>query len=106
MCRTWRAPAPTELDAGEIAALLGALPRLVWLDVTGGEPFVRADIGDVLAAAVDVTPALGFLHFQTNGWATDRIVDHTARLRARRRGIDLVVTVSIDGPPAVHDRIR
>lgn len=106
MCHTWRAPSEGELTLAEIDALLSALPRLVWLDVTGGEPFVRHDVEQVLGAAIERPPALQVLHFQTNGWATERIVRATAATRARRRGVELLVTVSIDGPPEVHDAIR
>ena len=106
MCHTWRAPSEGELTLAEIERLLSSLPRLVWLDVTGGEPFVRRDVEAVLGAAIERPPALQVLHFQTNGWATERIVEATAAVRARRSGVELIVTVSIDGPPAVHDAMR
>jgi Fe-coproporphyrin III synthase len=106
MCHTWRAPSEGELTLAEIEDLLASLPRLVWLDVTGGEPFVRGDAEAVLAAAIERPPALQVLHFQTNGWASERIVRTTAATRARRAGVELIVTVSIDGPAAVHDAIR
>ena len=106
MCHTWRAPSHGELSLEEIDDLLGQLPRLVWLDVTGGEPFVRRDVSSVLALAIERPPALQVLHFQTNGWATDRIVRATEATRARRAGVQLIVTVSIDGPAAIHDHIR
>jgi radical SAM protein with 4Fe4S-binding SPASM domain len=103
MCRTWQRRAAKELAPHEIGALIRDVPRLTWLDVTGGEPFVRADITDVFAAILDNAHALHVLHFQTNGWQTARIVDTTATV-ARRQ--DVIVTVSLDGPPALHDRIR
>ena len=106
MCHTWRAPSEGELGLDEIDALLSALPRLVWLDVTGGEPFVRRDAAQLLGLAIERPPALQVLHFQTNGWATERVVEATAATRARRAGVELIVTVSIDGPPAIHDAIR
>lgn len=106
MCHTWRAPSEGELTLAEIERLLSSLPRLVWLDVTGGEPFVRRDAEDVLGAAIERPPALQVLHFQTNGWATERIVRATEAVRARRSGVELIVTVSIDGPPGVHDAMR
>lgn len=106
MCHTWRAPGEGELTLAEIEGLLSSLPRLVWLDVTGGEPFVRRDVEALLGAAIERPPALQVLHFQTNGWATERIVQATQAVRARRAGVELIVTVSIDGPPAVHDAIR
>lgn len=106
MCHTWRAPADGELTLEEIDDLLQSLPRLVWLDVTGGEPFVRRDVADVLGLAIERPPALSVLHFQTNGWATERVVETTAATRARRSGVELIVTVSIDGPPEVHDAMR
>jgi len=106
MCHTWKAPSEGELSLAEIDGVLGQLPRLVWLDITGGEPFVRHDAPDLLEVAITRPPALQVLHFQTNGWATERIVAGTRAARARRDGVELIVTVSIDGPPLVHDRIR
>ncbi len=106
MCRTWERAAASELTADEIGALVRDLPRLTWLDLTGGEPFVRADIEAVLHAVVHDAAALTVLHFQTNGWQTQRIEAIVRRLRSIARTIELIVTVSIDGPPAIHDRIR
>lgn len=107
MCHTWKAPRAPELTAPQIADIVRACPSLVWLDVTGGEPFIRVDIDAVLLGIVDAAPALAMLHFQTNGWQTERIARITAALRERMDpGCDLVVTVSIDGPPAEHDAIR
>lgn len=105
MCRTWERARGEELEPAEIGAVLARLDRLRWLDVTGGEPFIRADIGEVLDAVAEHTPALELLHFQTNGWLTERVTEHTARLRERTAAA-LVVTVSIDGPAALHDEIR
>jgi radical SAM protein with 4Fe4S-binding SPASM domain len=51
-------------------------------------------------------PSLGVLHFPTNGWFTERIVAAVERVRALRPDIDVLITVSIDGPPDLHDRIR
>jgi radical SAM protein with 4Fe4S-binding SPASM domain len=107
MCRTWARPADAELTAAEIGRVLARMADLHWLDLTGGEPFVRRDIADVFAAVLDAAPQLAILHFQTNGWLGDRIVEHTARLRAGlHAGAELIVTVSIDGPTDLHDEMR
>ena len=107
MCRTWARPGREELTATEIGAVLGRFDQLCWLDLTGGEPCVRSDLGEVFAAVVDAVPGLAVLHFQTNGWFVDRVVEHTRHLRARLdAGAELIVTVSIDGPPEIHDAIR
>lgn len=106
MCRTWERARSEELSAAEIGALVGQLSRLTWLDLTGGEPFVRRDIDDVLEAVVRNAGALTVLHFQTNGWHTRRIAASTRRLRRLAPNVELIVTVSIDGTPEIHDRIR
>ncbi|MEM6293849.1 MAG: radical SAM protein [Myxococcota bacterium] len=106
MCKTWEKPSEGELSADAIASILAQLPRLTWLDVTGGEPFLRRDIEQVLGAALCIPPALTVLHFQTNGWSPARIAEITERVRSRREGVDLIVTVSIDGPEPVHDAVR
>jgi radical SAM protein with 4Fe4S-binding SPASM domain len=106
MCRTWQAPVRAELSADELGALVREMPRLCWLDLTGGEPTLRTDFPDVLAAIAREGRALHVLHFQTNGWATRRAVAAARTWRSARPEVDLVITVSIDGPPAVHDRMR
>ena len=45
------------------------------------------------------------LDFPTHGQQTDRIVD-AAELLAKSRVPRVFITVSLDGPPSVHDRIR
>jgi radical SAM protein with 4Fe4S-binding SPASM domain len=106
MCRTWEDPRRDELSVPEIAELVRQLPRLTWLDVTGGEPFLRRDARELLLAIADTGKRLIVLHFPTNGWFTARVVETCRELVARRPDLQLIVTVSIDGPPEVHDRIR
>lgn len=106
MCRTWEHPGTGALTADEIEGVLGQLGRLTWLDVTGGEPFVRPDIERVLCSAATIPRGLTVLHYQTNGWMSERIEAVTAAVRAARDDIELIVTVSLDGPPHVHDEVR
>lgn len=106
MCHTWEVTPSHELTPAEVRAALAQMPDLLWLDLTGGEIFLRRDAGELFDATLDATPALRVLHFPTNGWFTARAVDAVRRVRARRPDLALIVTVSIDGPPALHDEIR
>lgn len=106
MCRTWEDTRNDELSVPEIADVLRQLPRLTWLDITGGEPFLRKDAQELLLTVVRTAPALTVLHFPTNGWFTQRVVDTCAALIEARPDLQLIVTVSVDGPEPVHDQIR
>ncbi len=106
MCRTWEVEPKGELSAAEIGALVAAMPRLCWLDLTGGEPLLRADFEQVVTAVLGTAPALAVLHFQTNGTFAARAAAVARRVRTTRPEVDLIVTVSIDGPPDLHDAIR
>jgi len=90
----------------ETGRLFSAMPGLAWLDLTGGEPFLRNDITDVFRAVLQNTPCLGVLHFPTNGWYTGRVVECVNMVRETRPRVSLLVTVSVDGPLEVHDGIR
>ena len=95
-----------EITPAELGALVRAMPRLSWLDLTGGEPCLRDDLLACVEAVLDDTPSLAVLHFPTNGWFPERAEAVARRVRARRPEVELLVTVSFDGPPAVHDRLR
>lgn len=94
-----------ELTLDEIRALAAANPYFQWIDFTGGEPTDRPDFVSVVQAFAAASPDLLLVHFPTNGIATKRIVETVSELRRTVRA-RLVVTVSIDGPPELNDRLR
>jgi MoaA/NifB/PqqE/SkfB family radical SAM enzyme len=71
--------------------------------LTGGEPFMREDILDIIRAFMDY----GIKNFtiNTNGTLNERIskfIDSIANIE----GVDIFITVSLDGPEETHDNIR
>lgn len=94
-----------ELTGDELARVAAANPGLQWIDFTGGEPTDRPDFADVVETFDRSCPHLALTHFPTNGLATGRLSILLARLSRRLRS-RLVVTVSIDGPPEINDRLR
>jgi MoaA/NifB/PqqE/SkfB family radical SAM enzyme len=104
-CAIWQRRPGDELRPAEVARLLASLPTLRWLDLTGGEIVTRPDHLELAAAVRQVARRLVFLHFATNGLRTRPVVDFARALRVPG-GPSLVVTVSVDGPEAVHDALR
>ena len=94
-----------ELSLAEVKAFAAANPFLQWIDFTGGEPTDRPDFVEVVQAFAQACPDLLLVHFPTNGIATKRIEQIVKQLQASIRA-RLVVTVSIDGPPELNDRLR
>ena len=85
---------------------------LVELDITGGEPFLRTDLADFLAAVCQLKTrhltSLKSIAITTNGFLTRRVLDQTRSMliEARRAGVDLVMVCAMDGVGEVHDAIR
>jgi radical SAM protein with 4Fe4S-binding SPASM domain len=104
-CNIWRRRPSDELTYDEILTFIRQNPRVSWLDVTGGEIFLRDDIGDIFEAIVRSWRELFILHFPTNGFLTDKIVG-VARRIANGNVPHVIVTVSIDGDEALNDEVR
>ncbi len=104
-CNIWRRKPTDELTTGEVRALVRENPHVNWVDLTGGEIFLRPDIDEILDAVVTGWSRLAILHFPTNGFQTDRIVRSVERI-AGRGAAQTVVTVSLDGDEALNDEIR
>lgn len=102
MCDSWQKPSRDALDLAEIERIFGQLPRMDGVRLTGGEPFVREDLGAIATLAERHLDPL-FLHVTTNGFLTDRIVAFCEQ-RSRRRPLQLLV--SVDGVGEKHDRVR
>lgn len=105
ICWIWRKPKGNEPSPDDVARFLSRAGTIRWLNLTGGEIFLRDDVVDVVAAAVAAEPRLAILDFPTTGQRTDRIVPAVERIAAM--GVPrFFVTVSLEGPPALHDRLR
>lgn len=104
-CRIWEQPKRPELTPGEIGALLADVPSLRWVNLTGGEPFLREDLLEVVRAVHAALPKLALLDFPTTGQRSERILREVERMAAL--GIPkLVVTCSLEGPPDLHAELR
>ena len=104
-CNIWQRKPSDELTTDEIVALVRENPNVNWVDLTGGEIFLRRDIDDVFDAILTGWSRLAILHFPTNGFQTDRIVKSVERI-AGRGPARTIVTISVDGDEALNDEIR
>lgn len=96
MCNTWQYPS---LEEEEITpADLQKLPSgLKFANITGGEPFLREDIEDIVSV---VLKKAGRLVISTNGYFTEKII------AMAKKHPCIGVRVSIEGLPAANDRLR
>lgn len=102
MCDSWKIKAKDDLHLSEIEAIYDQLPKLDFVRLSGGEPFVRKDLLDIAALVHQKLDPI-VLHVTTNGFLTDRIVGFCEK---RDRRIPLSLLVSIDGLKEKHNHVR
>jgi MoaA/NifB/PqqE/SkfB family radical SAM enzyme len=95
MCYTWKHPSNKE-DEIRPEDLL-SLPRMVRLNITGGEPFLRDDLGEILDV---VKKKAKRVVISSNGFLTKRTLD------VMNKHSDVGIRISVDGIGETHDSIR
>ncbi len=108
-CFHWRevaasVPGPALEDLRRLADSAARMGPLLWVSLGGGEPFLRKDLLEVASAFA--RHGLRHLAIPTNGLFPERAEDFARELLARHPDLHLTLSVSFDGPPAVHDAIR
>jgi MoaA/NifB/PqqE/SkfB family radical SAM enzyme len=115
MCNIWQIPKSLpDLPLSDWINLLSSpgLHRLRELDITGGEPFLREDLAELIKwiclSKPDYFPRLKTLAITTNGLLTDRILDVTRIVAGtlQQQGVDLVLACGMDAVGERHDQIR
>jgi MoaA/NifB/PqqE/SkfB family radical SAM enzyme len=91
-----------ELTADEVARMFTKLGRLDVVRVTGGEPFLRTDLVEVVNAIQRASRPL-VLHVTTNGSMPETIEAFANQFQEPRR---LSIMVSLDGHRDEHDASR
>jgi MoaA/NifB/PqqE/SkfB family radical SAM enzyme len=74
-------------------------PSLRSINVSGGEPFLRDDIGDIVAVMREACPRARIV-ISTNGLMPGRIAEAVGKMS------EVAVRISVDAVGALHDRIR
>jgi MoaA/NifB/PqqE/SkfB family radical SAM enzyme len=90
-------PVETWIDFLDQLVAWSSLGRRQWIDITGGEPTLYAKLPEFIEAAKERG---FFLNLLTNATRLASLADFIVD-----RGVE-VVTVSLDGPGELHDRIR
>jgi MoaA/NifB/PqqE/SkfB family radical SAM enzyme len=96
MCNVWHNPTKSkeEITVEDIDKLPS---ELRFINITGGEPFIRTDIADVVEV---VRPKTKRIVISTNGFFTDRVI------KLCEKYPELGIRISIEGLQKTNDAIR
>jgi MoaA/NifB/PqqE/SkfB family radical SAM enzyme len=115
MCNIWKTPASVpDLHASSWIGLLDRpmFRRLKELDITGGEPFLRDDLLELVLAICDLKakrfPELRSIAITSNGFLTERILSVSRAIASLLKDakLDLVLAFALDGIGDIHSQIR
>jgi MoaA/NifB/PqqE/SkfB family radical SAM enzyme len=115
MCNIWRMrPDSPELAAADWLSLLEdpVFSELKELDITGGEPFLRSDMVNLLLGVGRLKATrlkrLCSVAITTNGLLTEKVLKDVGQVIAplEEAGVALVFACGCDAVNATHDRIR
>jgi MoaA/NifB/PqqE/SkfB family radical SAM enzyme len=104
-CDVWRKP-NDDMSIEEwrkVFAKLGHSP--FYLTFTGGEPFLRADLHEMVIAGAELCRP-GGITIPTNGLLTKRILDRVDQICAAAPHSQIGINLSLDGIGEEHDEIR
>lgn len=103
-CDIWkkRANAGDELTVEEIASVFTQIKNPDTVRITGGEPFLRRDLGEIINR-IDVLSNPNLVHITTNGILTDYI---EKTMRAIKSPPKIHLKVSLDSVKEAYDVIR
>lgn len=88
---------PTEPNEEITLEVIRKLPEMAFTNITGGEPFIRQDLPEIVEALYEKTNRIVI---STNGFYTDRI------LNLCRKFSNVGIRISIEGLAETNDKIR
>lgn len=96
-----------DIKLEEVRALARSktLQKLLWLQLGGGEPFLRKDIGQIVEAFAELRE-LRHITIPTNGFYIDAVVEQAEMMARACPRIFINIDISIDGLHDEHDHIR
>ena len=110
MCDNWKRDSDKDLTLAELREALGSrlFRKVRNIGLSGGEPYLRSDLPEIVRACVENMPRLHKLTINTNGFLPDRTLALTEEIvrYAEEQKFLFGIRVSIDGFEETHDRVR
>lgn len=78
---------------------------LLHLTITGGEPFLRKDLTDIISEIID-NSGVPRVSIKSNGFYIDRINKDIPFLINKYQNTEFTLSISLDGPKKIHDKVR
>jgi MoaA/NifB/PqqE/SkfB family radical SAM enzyme len=94
-----------QLTPQEYEKIFKNFSRIYWITITGGEPFLREDLVQIIQIIYKKTKP-EFITIGTNGILTERIVSQTREILNKCKNLKLIINISLDGIGKQHDEIR
>lgn len=95
MCNIWKNP--TDAREEIKPADLEMLPNFKFVNITGGEPFVREDLDEIIEVMYRKSPRIVI---STSGWYEDRVI------ALAKKFPNIGIRISIEGLQAKNDELR
>lgn len=95
MCNIWKNP--TDIKREIKAEDLRCLPKLKFINLTGGEPFIREDLEDIVRVCYTKSPRIVI---STSGWFEDRVI------ALAKKFPNIGIRISIEGLSQKNDELR
>ncbi len=106
MCNIWRSEPTEDPTLEQIKRIFDEnsdlLSGLRFIQLTGGEPFLRDDLPEIAEIVHDAAPNCT-IWCPTNGLLPEKIVDTVTEIISSIGGERLGITVSLDGEGKIHD---
>ncbi|WP_346877328.1 polysaccharide pyruvyl transferase family protein [Clostridium sp. UBA5712] len=112
MCNVWKDEHKEKelLTTEEIQSIFSnkLFSNLKHVGLSGGEPFTRTDIVEVVKAILDGCKTVESVSIISNGTLKDRILKSYPKIveLCRSRGVNVSISFSIDGVGELHDKVR
>ena len=95
MCNIWKNPTNRQEEIK--AKDLKSLPQLKFINLTGGEPFIREDLDEIVEECYRHTPRIVI---STSGWFEDRVI------ALAKKFPNIGIRISIEGLSQKNDELR
>jgi len=108
-CSIWKQDASNELTVKDLDKLFSDpfFKELQWINLTGGEPFIRKDLDKVVGTMDRHLDRLEIVSIPSNGFATERTIEGARKLlEVLDQKRLLSVNISIDGIGKAHEENR